>query len=31
MQFKSLIEKGKLSTLKVECSAGRTKDERQCK
>ena len=31
MQFKSSTEKDKLSTLKLECSGGKTEDERQCK
>ena len=31
MQFKSSVEKDKLSALKLECSGARTEDERQCK
>ena len=30
-QFKSSVEKDKLSALKLECSGVRTEDERQCK
>ena len=31
MQFKSSVEKDKLSALKLECPGTRTEDERQCK